>query len=107
MKSLSNWEVFYIPPEESEVILKLASKLREYQAFNPFKDSLEISISRISNQITELKKILFGKRSELNIHLSNKVYFPLIEEDTSQKGDNLFSYLESTTVKISKGECKK
>lgn len=102
--SLSKWNAFYLPPGESEKIIEFADLIKTNPAFNKTNNSLEISILRIASQIADLKIILEGK-NELNVELPYKIHFPVIEEDASDYISK-YSYLESVTVKISKGQDK-
>lgn len=102
LRNLSKWNVFYLPPGQTEQILLLIKKMRAIPAFSVFDDQLKLASSRISNGLSELISILEGS-PEINSGLSSKIHFPLIEENISGNKNETYSYLESVTVKISKG----
>lgn len=105
LKNLSKCDAFFLPPEKSEQILEFIDKIREVPAFIPFADDLKLSYLRISNQLIELKLILKGQGDILS-DISGKIRFPLIEEVSAGNEYESYSYLESITVKISRGHGK-
>ena len=103
-KYLEEWDVFYLPPQESDRVLKLAETLREHPAFKPSKEKLALTISKLENNFLELDNILKG--SNIPYSQNGKIYFPILEDDGTASNGGMYSYLESITVKISKGSSK-
>ena len=103
-RNLDEWKVFYLPPRETDRILKLAKTLKDHPALRPLKEKLVLIISKLENNYQELDNILKGS----NIPHSgsgDKIYFPVLEDEEDLTGNKvgMYSYLESITVKISKG----
>ena len=105
IRNLSEWNVFFMPPEISKKVIKLAKDLKAHNAFKPFKDNFSLIISRLENSLQELEEILNGS-SSITIAGSSKINFPVIEERIDAGGNDLYGYVESLTVKINKGESK-
>jgi len=102
VKLLSKWEPFYLPPEVSENILKIAGLVIDHPSFLPLRDKLEDSILLIKKRLVLLVNIL---KNEIAFETEDnyKVFFPLIEEDYSSSNTELYPFIESLTVKISRG----
>ena len=58
--SLSNWNVFFLPPDETARVIKLAEQIKAQPAFSPFKENLSLIIPKLENGLQELEEILRG-----------------------------------------------
>ncbi len=103
--SLSNWNVFFLPPAETARVIKLAEQIKAQPAFSPFKENLSLIIPKLENSLQELEEILRGEYSA-KIPEKSKISFPVIEESVSADRNVLYGFVESITVHIDKGTTK-
>lgn len=99
---LNNFDPYCLNPSVTKAIIKQINELGNYLPESEIKTSLKNSIQRLREELEQFEAVLEGQTP--NELITDKLCFPLLEENEGLQSPITSGILETVTIKVSKAK---
>jgi hypothetical protein len=99
---LDKFDPYCLNPSITQSLLEQTNRIAEYLTESEIKTSLKYSAQRLHNKLEKFKAVLNGSIPDELI--TNKLCFPLLEENEGLQAQITTGILETVTIKVSKAK---